>query len=63
MGVNLGLLPDIQIPTLNQLFIHTQPAHLQKLSGSELDTADRNIERAHYLQRHLRKNGDDAEKN
>lgn len=55
MGVNLGLIPGLQIPELNQLFIHTQPAHLQKLSGSELDTADRNIERARYLRRHLNK--------
>ena len=65
MGVNLGLIPDLGIPTLNELFIHTQPAHLQKLRGIELDTADRNIERAHYLQRHLlRKSGENgAEKN
>ncbi|MEX0714144.1 MAG: protein arginine kinase [Pirellulales bacterium] len=55
MGVNLGLIPGLEIPTLNKLFIHTQPAHLQKLSGSELDTADRNIERARYLRRHLNK--------
>lgn len=54
MGVNLGLIRDVAIPTVNQLFIHTQPAHLQKLRGMELDTADRNIERANYLQLHLR---------
>ena len=54
MGVNLGLIHDVAIPTVNQLFIHTQPAHLQKLRGMELDTADRNIERANYLQRHLK---------
>ncbi|MEX0867397.1 MAG: protein arginine kinase [Pirellulales bacterium] len=53
MGVNLGLIPDLQIPHLNELFIHTQPAHLQKLSGVELETADRNIERARYLRTHL----------
>ena len=53
MGVNLGLIENLEIPTLNKLFIYTQPAHLQKLSGSELDTADRNIERARYLRRHL----------
>lgn len=53
MGVNLGLIEDLQIPTINELFIHTQPAHLQKISGTELDTADRNIERARYLRRHL----------
>jgi protein arginine kinase len=61
MGVNLGLIDDLEIPTINKLFIHTQPAHLQKISGSELDTADRNIERAHYLQKHLRRGSDDGE--
>jgi protein arginine kinase len=53
MGVNLGLIEGVEIPLVNDLFIQTQPAHLQKLSGTELDTADRNIERARYLRRHL----------
>lgn len=53
MGVNLGLIDDLEIPLLNRLFIHTQPAHLQKLRGAELDSDDRNIERARYLRRHL----------
>jgi protein arginine kinase len=53
MGINLGLIGDLQIPTVNKLLIHTQPAHLQKLSGVELDQSDRNIERASYLRRHL----------
>ncbi len=53
MGVNLGLIPDVEMPVVNELFIRTQPAHLQKISGSELDTADRNIERARFLRRHL----------
>ncbi len=55
MGVNLGLIEDIKILDLNELFIRTQPAHLQKLRGMELDTADRNIERARYLRTHLNK--------
>lgn len=59
MGINLGLIDDLEIPTINKLFIHTQPAHLQKLRGIELGTADRNVERASYLQRHLRKREDD----
>ena len=65
MGVNLGLIQDLEIPTVNELFIHTQPAHLQKLSGAELDTTDRNIERARYLRRHLNKEtgADPAESN
>ena len=64
MGVNLGLLEDLEIPTVNKLFIHTQPAHLQKLRGVALDTADRNVERAMYLRRMLRPDGNgEAEKN
>ena len=53
MGVNLGLIEDVQVGTINKLFIHTQPAHLQKLHGRLLGSSDRNIERAMYLQRHL----------
>jgi protein arginine kinase len=49
----MGLI-DLDIPTLNRLFIHTQPAHLQKMHGTELDIADRNIQRASYLQQELR---------
>ncbi len=55
MGINLGLIQDLNIPAVNELFIRTQPAHLQKLAGGELDTTDRNIERARYLRRYLNK--------
>ena len=37
LGINLGLLEEITIPTVNELFIQTQPAHLQKLMGASLD--------------------------
>jgi protein arginine kinase len=64
MGVNLGLIKDLEIPTVNKLFIHTQPAHLQKLRGVELDTSERNVERALYLQQHLaRLHGDGSSDN
>ena len=66
MGVNLGLIRDLNIPTINELFLRTQPAHLQKLTGGELDTTDRNIERARFLRRYLNKesgNGGAAEQN
>jgi protein arginine kinase len=55
MGINLGLIREMDIPDLNELFIHTQPAHLQKIRGTVLDSADRNIERARYLRAHLNK--------
>ncbi len=30
MGINLGLIDDLSIATVNELFIQTQPAFLQK---------------------------------
>jgi protein arginine kinase len=53
MGINLGLINHLGISTINKLFIHTQPAHLQKISGIELETSDRNIQRASYLRQQL----------
>jgi protein arginine kinase len=63
MGINLGLIGGLEIPVLNKLLIHTQPAHLQKLRRAELSTSERNIERANYLHRHLKPSGDSPEKN
>ncbi len=57
LGVNLGLLDDITIPTVNELFIHTQPAHLQKIMGASLDGEERNAARARYLRNRLREIG------
>ena len=57
LGINLGLLEDITIPTVNQLFIQTQPAHLQKLMGTALDGEERNAARARYLRQRLREAG------
>ena len=53
MGVLLGLIDDVKIADINSLLVRTQPAHLQKLRGMELDMKDRNIERARYLRRHF----------
>jgi protein arginine kinase len=53
MGINLGLIDDLEIPTVNELFIHTQPAHLQKIQGSNLEVDERNIARASYLRSRL----------
>ncbi|HKB42334.1 MAG TPA: protein arginine kinase [Gemmataceae bacterium] len=57
LGINLGLLGDVTIPTVNELFIHTQPAHLQKLMGTSLDGEERNAARARYLRTRLREAG------
>src|SRR5439155_5294346 len=57
LGVNLGLLDDLPISTVNELFLHTQPAHLQKLMGTALDGEERNAARARYLRTRLREQG------
>jgi len=57
LGINLQLLEDVTILTVNELFIHTQPAHLQKLVGTSLDGEERNAARARYLRTRLREAG------
>src|SRR5947209_15691281 len=57
LGINLALLEDITIATVNELFIQTQPAHLQKLMGNLLDGEERNAARARYLRTRLREAG------
>jgi len=55
MGVNLGIINDIEMKTLNELFILTLPGHLQKLEGRELDSTQRNVIRAAYVRKRLEK--------
>ena len=58
LGINLHLIEEIEVPTVNELFLMTQPAHLQKLEGDSLDGEERNVFRARYLRQRLRRNGD-----
>ena len=53
MGINLGLIDELQMSTVNELFIHTQPAHLQKIRREHLKSAERNVARAAYLRKRL----------
>jgi len=53
LGINVGLIDDLEPAIINELFIHTQPAHLQKIYGQELETAERNASRASYLRKRL----------
>jgi protein arginine kinase len=53
LGINLGLIDGIEIPTINELFIHTQPAHLQKRSGNPMESSDRNAARATQIRTKL----------
>lgn len=54
LGVNLSLLPtDVNMDTVNELFITTQPAHLQKLSTGPMEPKERDVARASLLRKRL----------
>jgi len=53
LGVNLGRLDTVDIRTINELFLLTQPAHLQSLTGEEMDPATRRIARARLIRQRL----------
>jgi protein arginine kinase len=53
MGVHLGRIDRLDMGLLNELFIQTQPAHLQKLRGEPLDGEERSIARADYIRQRL----------
>jgi protein arginine kinase len=57
LGIHQRLIEDLPATTVNQLFIHTQAAHLQKLMGQPLDGEERNAARAKYLKAKLRELG------
>lgn len=57
LGVNIGLIEELPVTVVNELFLHTQPAHLQKLMGTQLDGEERNAARARYLRTRLREIG------
>ncbi|MGL6075841.1 MAG: protein arginine kinase [Fimbriiglobus sp.] len=54
LGIQLQLLEDVPSNLVNELFVHTQSAHLQKLNGVTLDPEQRNAARAKYLRERLR---------
>ncbi len=63
MGINLGLIDDLEIATVNKLFVQMQPAHLQKLTRTIESTSQRNIERANYLHMQLKPRRKASDKN
>jgi len=53
LGVNLARIEKVDLPTINELFLLTQPAHLQKLAGQEMDPATRRQARAELIRQRL----------
>ncbi len=53
LGVNLGIIEGIDLKLVNDLFILSQPAHLQKLEGRPLEAGERDEVRAAFLRKRL----------
>jgi protein arginine kinase len=53
MGVHMGRVKDIDMRTINELFLLTQPAHLQKIQGRKLEGDLRRAARADYIRQRL----------
>ncbi|MFA5287028.1 MAG: protein arginine kinase [Candidatus Omnitrophota bacterium] len=49
LGCDLGMVKDIDRRRINELFIITQPAHLQKIEGKKLSSQERDVKRAQII--------------
>ena len=53
LGIYLGLIDHLRVDTINELFLLTQPAHLQSLCQRQLDPAQRDEVRAEFIRSRL----------
>lgn len=53
MGIHLKLVNEVDLDTVNELFLTTQPAHLQVIAGETLDGGERSKLRAELIRRKL----------
>jgi protein arginine kinase len=53
MGIHMGRVKDVDVRTVNELFLLTQPAHLQKLIGKKIDGDIRRAARAEFIRQRL----------
>lgn len=54
LGAVTGLFPDVMIPDVNELFVLTQPAHLQAVRGKEIGPPERDVLRASLVRDRLK---------
>lgn len=53
LGIDLGIINDINRKAINELFIMIQPAHLQKFEGKKLSASERDTKRASLIREKL----------
>jgi len=54
LGCDLGMIKEINRSGLNELFITTQPAHIQKIENKKLSSDERDIKRAEIIRNSLK---------
>jgi len=55
LGIDMGMVKDINRRAINELFILTQPAHLQKIENKKLTSPERDVKRAELIRAKLTK--------
>ena len=53
LGVDLGMVKDVDISKVNEILLLMQPAHLQKIYKSELGPMERDVKRADLIREKL----------
>jgi protein arginine kinase len=53
LGLSVQILDRIDLKTVNELFVLTQPGHLQKMEGADLDQDERDVARAKFIRSYL----------
>ena len=53
LGIDLGVIKEVDKKSINELFIMIQPAHLQKIEGKKLSTIERDSKRAVLIRKKL----------
>ncbi len=54
LGINLEIINKVDMPSVNALFVLTQPAHLQKMHNKRLDQVFRDEARAEFIRKRLK---------
>ncbi len=53
MSIQMGRFKEFDLATLHELFLYTQPAHLQRMKGRSLDEEQRAVARADFIRKRL----------
>ncbi len=55
LGVDLGIIEDVDPVILNSLFIMTGPAYIQGVSNNEMSPIERDLYRANFIRQKIKK--------